>query len=94
LKPLPRVALTSTSNYIHEDEANIQLSASTDTKNFPATYPTVTIYHKDFFHAFRQAKLSVRFSQFRTPVTSNFNARATDTAELRWKVVLWFLYCN
>jgi len=33
------------------------------------------------------------FFAIRTAVTSDFNARATDTVELRWKVVLPFLYC-
>jgi len=77
LKPLPQVALTSTSNCIHEDGANIKLSASTDTKYLPPTYPTVTVYHKSFFHAFKQAKLSISFWQFRTAVTLDFKARAT-----------------
>jgi len=36
-----------------------------------------------FFHAFRQTKLSISFLKFRTTVTSDFNGRATDTAELR-----------
>jgi len=63
--------------------AIISLSASADTKYLPPTYPTVTVYDKGFFHASRQAKLSISFSQLRMTVTSDFNARATDTAELR-----------
>jgi len=46
-----------------------------------------------FFRAFRQAKLSIRFSQFSAAITSDSNAGPPDSADFRRKAVLSFLYC-
>jgi len=93
LKPLAQVALTSTSNSIHEEGKYIIICINRYQLNAcHQDIPQLTLYRKAFFHAFRQAKFSIRFLQFRTDVTSDFNARPTYTAELRWKAVLLFLY--
>ena len=51
----------------------------------PPTYPTAHSLSQTFFRALRQAKFSISFSQFSTPVTSDSNVRPPDTADLRRK---------
>jgi len=52
--------LTSTSNCIHEEEGKYIITHINRYQIF-ATYPTMAVYHKGFFHAFMQAKLSTSF---------------------------------
>jgi len=84
--------ITSTSSCIREEEGKYIIICINRYHIFATNVSNSDSPSQRFFHAFRQAKLSKSFSQFRTAVTSDFNARATDTAEIRWKAVLSFLY--
>jgi len=59
----------------------------------PPIYTTAHSLSQKFFRDFRQAKLSISLSQFRVSVTSDSMERPLETADLRKKAVLSFLYC-
>ena len=85
LKPLPQIALTSTSNCIHQEEGKYVIICINRFQMFATNISNSHSLSQSFLRAFRQAKLSTSFSQLRMAVTSDSKARPTDTAELRMK---------
>jgi len=94
LKQLPQVALTSTSNCMYwTKEGKYIIIYINWYQMFVTKISNSWQSIKSFFYAFRQAKLSLSFLQFRMTVTSDFNKRPPNATELRWKAVSSFLYC-
>jgi len=81
VKPLPQVALTCTSSCIHEEEGKYVVICINRYQIFATNISNSQ--SQSFLRAFRQAKLSISFSQFRTAVISDSNARPTETAVCR-----------